>query len=388
MNNIIIIVGTRPNFIKASSIYNELVKYFNIYIVHTGQHYDYNMSNIFFEDLKIKHPDTSLNIVSKSRADILDQYLYCNHNIFTEKIENIIDHILQSNLHDCGQLGEIILKLEKQIHLINPSLIIVFGDVTSTLAGAVCGFKMKIRIAHIEAGLRSFDITMPEEVNRYIVDSISTFKFCTEESALVNLSKENITDNVYLVGNTMIDTLYYNIQNILNKKTNLTFDCKKKDYILFTLHRQNNVDNPHILSKIIDDLIFLSKSHKIIWPIHPRTKKNLNNISVLGNIKNIILCDPLGYLDFLCLMCNSIFVLTDSGGIQEEACALRIPCFTLRKNTERPSTLLINGGTNVLINDICEIPTFSDCTDRDIMINVSDYEYANKKIRNILVNNI
>jgi len=307
--NIILIIGTRPNYMKAYPLYNKLKKTNNnIYLIHTGQHYDNNMNKIFLEEFKLK-PDIQFRLESKNESE---------------------------------QLGEIIINLSKYFIEIKPDIVIVFGDVTSTLAGGLVANKMGIKLVHIESGLRSYDNSMPEEINRILVDKISDIHIITEESGIINLEKEGIKNN-YLVGNTMIDTLIEFLPEIrirnYNNKLNIS------NYIVLTLHRQSNVNNINKLNNILEKINNISNKYsiKIIYPKHPRIKEVLD-------YNNIKIIEPLGYIDFMSLINNSRIVITDSGGIQEETTFLNIPCLTLRNNTERPFTLIENGGTNKLIN--------------------------------------
>lgn len=355
MKNIVLIVGARPNFIKVFPVYNALKNDFKITLIHTGQHYDFNMSDIFFDDLMLPRPDIFLSLSQTSRAGKYDDNIYKNHDL------NIINELItidNTNLDKCGQLGEIIIKLQSEFLKLNPDIVVVFGDVTSTLAAAVCAYKLNIKIAHVESGLRSFDLSMPEEINRILVDKISHFKFCSEESGVINLMNENLSNNTYLVGNTMIDTMLHYKLRALSRETYKKYNCDKKDYVFVTLHRPSNVDDLNKFKNILNELVNLSQKYKIIYPVHPRTKKNIDGLINLN--KNINLIEPVGYLDCICLINYSKFVVTDSGGIQEETSALGIPCFTLRNNTERPSTLIQNGGTNKLINNILDIELHND----------------------------
>lgn len=289
-----LIIGTRPNIIKALPVYNALTG--NVKLIHTGQHYDYQMNQVFFDDLGLKDPDVNLGATTMS---------------------------------------EIMAKLNS---LEKPDLVIVFGDVMSTLAGALYANENKIKLAHVESGLRSFDSSMPEEINRKIVDQLSDYLFVTEVSAIRNLHKEGIEGQIFYVGNTMIDTLskYVGVAKEI--------DNQYGDYILVTLHRQSNVDDPLKLNKIVEFLKKISSICKIVFPVHPRTKRNLPN--EIGD--NILLIEPVGYIKFISLMINAKCVLTDSGGIQEETTWLNVPCITLRNNTERPVTIM--EGTNTLAN--------------------------------------
>ena len=331
MKKIIIIVGTRPNFIKGFPVYRSLEEYFDLTLIHTGQHYDDKMSDIFFRELEFPEPDIYLNTQSKSQS---------------------------------GQLGEIITKLEYHFNNIMPDLVLVFGDVTSTLAGALCAHKMGLKVGHVEAGLRSYDLEMPEEINRLLTDRVTDIFFCSEMSGIINLKNENLVNkNAYFVGNTMIDTQHKFKNKILSTKYWKKLNLSEKDYILITLHRPSNVDNKYKLKEIFDELMKLSENNIIVCPLHHRTRNALNKINYLdliNNKQNLILIDPLGYLEFSALMMKSKCVITDSGGVQEETAALKIPCFTLRENTERPATLRINGGSNILCSKISDIDLLID----------------------------
>lgn len=315
MKKITLIVGTRPNYIKAFPVYDALQQYseaFKLKLIHTGQHYDQNMNEIFFNELNMKKPDVQFTLDS---------------------------------IGECAQLTEIMMKLHEEFKNDLPDLVIVFGDVTSTLAGALVANKMKIKLAHIESGLRSFDMTMPEEINRILIDSISDYLFITEQSGLDNLIRSHCLGKKMLVGNTMIDTLV-KFNDIINK--NLDEEIGE-NFIVVTIHRQSNVDNPIILTKIIESIneIAATCNHKFIFPIHHRTKLRMKNLN-LEIHPNVKLTDPLGYIDFMKYIKKSQLVVTDSGGIQEETSFLGIPCVTLRENTERPATLIENGGLSVL----------------------------------------
>ena len=318
---IVSIVGTRPNFIKLAALINEIKKYdVEHVLIHTGQHYDSRMSHFFFDELGIPEPDEHLGIQTDLSGDKQKNYLKTT----------------------------ITVALERQ----KPDLVIVVGDVNSTVAGAEAAHELGIKVAHVEAGLRSFDKTMPEEVNRIRTDKISDFLFTTEESGNVNLLNEGISkDKVFFAGNVMIDTLLKhkeksNNSDILNK-----LKIKKNDYCTLTLHRPSNVDKKEDFENILSILDQIQEKIKIVFPIHPRAKKNIQLFNLnekIENMKNLILTEPLGYLDFLCLMANSKLVLTDSGGIQEETTVLGVPCITLRKNTERPVT--VEQGTNLIVS--------------------------------------
>ena len=361
MKKIILIVGARPNFMKAYPIYRALSNKYNLTLIHTGQHYDEKMSKIFFEEFNFPKPDIQLKIESNSKAGNIENELYIeNTNI---DYDCIINKLLKNN--NLGQISEIRDKLIDEFIKINPDLVIVFGDITSTLSASLAAKSLNINIAHIESGLRSFDKEMPEEINRIIVDKLSDYYFITENSGITNLIKENITNNLFLVGNTMIDCLCLFLNKIEKLNTYKNYNLEKNNYYLITLHRPSNVDNYDNLNTIFEQIKVLAKNNKIIFPVHPRTKKNLN----VDNLTIIIIIEPLGYFEFISLLKNCKAIITDSGGIQEEATYLNKQCFTLRKNTERPQTLTINGGTNILINDIDNLELIDF---KDIKINLWD----------------
>ena len=318
---IVNVVGTRPNFIKIAPLVSEMKKHNEIkqILVHTGQHYDDEMSKFFFDDLFIPKPDINLGICSAS---------------------------------DITQTAKIMLGFEKVLLKERPDLVVVVGDVNSTLAAALVAVKCGIKVAHVEAGLRSFDATMPEEVNRLLTDQIADFLFTTEKSGNKNLINEGISkDKIFFVGNVMIDSLLSHKEKAQKSKILSKLKLAENNYAVLTLHRPSNVDNKKSLEYILGILNEIQKNIKIVFPVHPRTLKNLKNFNLLDQIKgqkNIILTEPIGYLDFMKLMINSRFVLTDSGGIQEETTVLGIPCITMRNNTERPVT--VEQGTNILVS--------------------------------------
>ena len=315
---IINVVGARPNFMKIAPIMRATRAYPEItpVLVHTGQHYDGNMSNAFFKDLEIPEPDIHLEVGSGT------------HAVQTARVMERFERVL----------------LEEK-----PDLVLVVGDVNSTLACALVAGKLHIKVAHIEAGLRSFDRSMPEEINRVLTDQISDLLFTTCEEAKINLCNEGISEEkIHFVGNIMIDTLFYNLNKVNLYTANRKPNTEHEEYAVLTLHRPSNVDNKETFEKISKALNKISGYLPIVFPIHPRTKKQIKQFGFEkyynGNIK---LLEPLGYLEFLKLYSNAKFVLTDSGGIQEETSVLDIPCLTIRENTERPIT--IKQGTNVLV---------------------------------------
>ena len=336
---VIHIVGARPNFMKIAPLMEEMSKYpqdFDQLLLHTGQHYDEGMSKSFFDDLRLTKPDVYLGVGSGTHAE---------------------------------QTGKIMIEFERVCIQEKPDLVIVVGDVNSTIACALVAAKLCIPIAHIEAGLRSFDRTMPEEINRILTDQISDYLFTTCEDANQNLIKEGIPENkIFFVGNTMIDTMLSHMEiaknSVILEKLGLRKDNKIKKYGVVTLHRPSNVDNPKTLKGILNALNEFAREIPIIFPAHLRTIKQIKNFKLqemvnyeenflskgLNNTnRNILAIPPLGYLDFLCLMSNAAIVLTDSGGIQEETTILGIPCLTLRNNTERPIT--VKEGTNTVVGN-------------------------------------
>ena len=313
---IVTIVGARPQFIKAAPVSRALASGgIEEVLVHTGQHYDEKMSKIFFEDLNISKPDFYLGVGSGSHA---------------------------------AQTAGIMIEFEKVLIAENPDLVIVVGDVNSTIACSFVAKKMNIPVAHIEAGLRSFDRTMPEEINRILTDSISDFLFVTEQSGLDNLKNEGVDDSrIFFTGNVMIDSLIQNMGKINASPVLTSLGLEKASYMLCTLHRPNNVDSKLSLEKILVTLNSLAQKKKIVFPIHPRTRTKMKEFGIDYTLsENVIITDPIGYIDFLCLIKNASLIITDSGGIQEETTYLGIPCVTLRNNTERPVTISI--GSNYL----------------------------------------
>lgn len=311
---LLVIAGARPNFMKVAPLIRELRNHNVLWrIVHTGQHYDDEMSNVFFETLDIPEPDYFLNVGSGTHAE---------------------------------QTSKIMLEFEKVCQDENPDVIVVVGDVNSTLACSITAKKLHIKVAHVEAGLRSGDLTMPEEINRIVTDSIADSLFVTEKSGIENLKKEGKKDHqIFFVGNIMIDNLFYSLKKVTTAQKR---DYIKSPYAVITLHRPSNVDDRKKLENILMALQEISQDMNVIFPIHPRTKKNIEMFSLSGLINtNINVTPPRDYIDFLTLWKDATLVLTDSGGIQEETTALGIPCFTIRENTERPVT--VEEGTNTLV---------------------------------------
>ncbi len=319
---IVNVVGARPNFMKIAPLMKAYRQYTHIrsVLVHTGQHYDGSMSDVFFEELGIPTPDVFLGVGSGTHAQ---------------------------------QTARVMLAFEPLLIEQKPDLVVVVGDVNSTVAATLVATKLLIPVAHVEAGLRSFDRTMPEEINRVVTDSLSDFLFTTSEDANENLRREGILEEkIHFVGNTMIDTLLalskHDAFDTLKRKLSLS----ARDYAYVTMHRPSNVDDKEVLQGICDALICLQERITIVWPLHPRTRKMLEQFSLYDYVASqskIRLTDPLGYLESLSLMRHAKFVLTDSGGIQEETTAIGVPCLTLRNNTERPIT--IHEGTNELVGN-------------------------------------
>jgi len=389
MRRIILIIGARPNYMKAFPVYMSLKNDFDLMLIHTGQHFDNSMNKIFFDELKFPRPDIQFDLESKSRAGEFDSKLYIDNQEYLQNKTKVIEELIGFDGTKLGQLGEIRDKLIEQFEKLKPDLIMVFGDVTSTLSASLAGKKLGIEIAHVESGLRSGDLTMPEEVNRILTDTITDYYFVTEQSGIDNLKLEGLDNGkLFLVGNTMIDCLMTFKDKALETNYNEILGIKEKDYVLVTLHRPCNVDDLDKLKEIALDIIELSKKEKIVFPIHPRTKKNLEILGLVEqmNLNSIILADPLGYLEFICLEARAKYIITDSGGIQEETSELGVPCWTLRPNTERPSTLVINGGTNQLINKITSVTsvTYSFYNNYN---NLSDGKSGEKICNNILYGN-
>lgn len=321
---ITIVAGARPNFIKIAPIIKAIEKKQNegakisYRLVHTGQHYDKNLSDTFFEELNIPKPDSNLEVKSGSQAE---------------------------------QTGAIMVAFEKELKQNPCDLVLVVGDVNSTMACAIVAKKQNLKVAHVEAGIRSGDRSMPEEINRIVTDSITDYFFTTSATASENLLKYGVDENdVHFVGNVMIDTLYQNLERIFAPHFWKEFQLETRNYIVLTLHRPSNVDEERSLIQLLQGIDTMVGDKKIIFPIHPRTKAILGETNL--ELKNIHFVEPQGYLNFMFLVKNSFAVITDSGGISEETTVLRIPCFTMRNNTERPETERI--GTNVLVGTSVE----------------------------------
>jgi len=326
---ILSVVGARPNFMKIAPVVSELRRVSEVShrLVHTGQHYDDKLSGTFFDELGLPEPDLNLQVGSGSHT---------------------------------WQTAEVMKRLEPVLEEFRPDLVFVVGDVNSTLAAALTAVKLGIPVAHIEAGLRSFDLTMPEETNRKVTDTISELLFVTEQSGVDNLKAEGVSeDRIFLVGNVMIDTLLQHRAIAAKSRILDKLGVKNGEHIrpygVLTLHRPSNVDQAETLERLLQAINELGQEIPVFFPIHPRTMTRVRDLNLdhyFGGSRNgsptgLQELAPLGYLDFLCLMDNSRLVLTDSGGIQEETTALGVPCLTLRNNTERPAT--VEHGSNQIV---------------------------------------
>ena len=309
------IVGARPNFMKAAPVLRALKNDSRQTLVHTGQHYDFNMSDIFFRELDIPSPDINLEVGSGSHA---------------------------------RQTADIMTRLEPVVLERKPDLVLVYGDVNSTVAAALVCAKLLVPVGHVEAGLRSFDRSMPEEINRLLTDQVADLLFTPSSDADENLRREGVSSRkIHFVGNVMIDTLVRLLpratENSLGQHSGFRFER----YGLVTLHRPSNVDDPPMLMKMIQTLVEISDDLPIIFPMHPRTRERLHTLRSVPQSSGLNLVDPMSYLEFLALQRRATLVITDSGGIQEETTFLGVPCLTVRENTERPVTVEV--GTNILV---------------------------------------
>ncbi|MCE2896022.1 MAG: UDP-N-acetylglucosamine 2-epimerase (non-hydrolyzing) [Flammeovirgaceae bacterium] len=314
-----IIAGARPNFMKIAPIIDAIRirqldgSRLSFRLVHTGQHYDKAMSGRFFEELNIPDPEINLEVGSGTQAE---------------------------------QTGNIMVRYEKLLMDSPCDLCLVVGDVTSTMACSIAAKKLNIKVAHVEGGIRSFDLTMPEEINRMVTDSITDYFFTTSEVANQNLIKEGVDPTaIFFVGNTMIDTLLKNQSRFSQPPLWNDLNLKEKEYIILTLHRPSNVDTIHQLQNLLNEITLSAKHLPVIFPVHPRTRKTL--LSANLSWANLFCVDPLGYLEFNYLVKHAKAVITDSGGVTEETTVLGVPCMTLRTSTERPETVTM--GTNELL---------------------------------------
>lgn len=311
------VVGARPNFMKVAPVMRALAGYDGLRqtLVHTGQHYDVNMSEVFFRELGLPEPDINLEVGSASHA---------------------------------VQTAQIMMRIEEVIRSHRPDLVLVYGDVNSTVAAALVCAKLLVPVGHVEAGLRSFDRTMPEEINRLLTDQIADLLFTPSADADDNLLREGVTpEKIHRVGNVMIDTLVHLLPVAERCDVLSRFHLKPHYYGLVTLHRPSNVDDLTVLAGLLDALENISRRLPLIFPVHPRTKGHIEELGIRDKTSGLQMVDPLGYVEFLALERHARLVITDSGGIQEETTYLGIPCLTVRKNTERPITVTM--GTNTLV---------------------------------------
>ena len=314
---ILLVAAARPNFMKVAPVWRALdaLKQFHITLVHTGQHYDDNMSKVFFDDLRLPRPDVHMGVGSGTHGE---------------------------------QTAKVILAFEPVMKDADPDLVVVVGDVNSTMACTLVSVKLDVPVAHVEAGLRSFDRKMPEEINRMVTDILCDLLFTTSPEARDNLLREGVDDQkIHFVGNVMIDSLRFYAADAEKSNILETLGLEKKKYGLVTLHRPSNVDDAFQLAKLMQALVEIGAECPLIFPVHPRTRHVMERAGIEVPGSRMRLVDPIGYLDFMKLMTYSCMVLTDSGGIQEETTALGIPCLTIRENTERPVT--VTEGTNRLV---------------------------------------
>ena len=316
------VVGARPNFMKAAPVFRALASHscVNQILVHTGQHYDVNMSDVFFAHLGMPQPDVNLAVGSRSHA---------------------------------GQTAEVMQRLEPVVIEQKPDWVLVYGDVNSTMAAALVCAKLRVPVAHVEAGLRSRDRTMPEEINRLVTDCVCDLLFTPSADGDENLIREGVpAEKIHLVGNVMIDTLVALLPEAEHRWESDRFkiggaEVAKQDYALVTLHRPSSVDESATLAGIVKALGEIAQRIPVLFPVHPRTRSRLDCLNLQSTISNLQLTEPLGYLDFLALERHARLVITDSGGVQEETTYLQVPCLTVRENTERPITITM--GTNCLV---------------------------------------
>jgi UDP-N-acetylglucosamine 2-epimerase (non-hydrolysing) len=319
MTDLLVAVGARPNFMKAASVV-EAARGVSLdcALVHTGQHYDDELSRVFFEELELPPADVNLGVGSGTHA---------------------------------AQTAQVMLAFERELLRIDPAIVVVVGDVNSTLACALVATKERYPVAHVEAGLRSFDQLMPEEINRRLCDHVSTFLFTTSRDADENLAAEGIpSERVSFVGNTMIDTLLRFEQIARDRKLAEDLGVAGRQFVALTVHRPETVDEPERLAQLIDAVIELAAHVPVVFPVHPRTRERLESFGLADRLRaepELIVSPPLGYLDFVSLIADAGLVVTDSGGVQEETTVLGIPCLTVRERTERPVT--VTEGTNVVV---------------------------------------
>jgi len=314
---IIHVVGARPNFMKAAPVMSALAQHESVeqMLIHTGQHYDANMSEIFFHELGLPKPDINLEVGSAS------------HAVQTAEIMRLFEQVILNH---------------------QPDWVLVYGDINSTVAAAIVCAKLLVPIAHVEAGLRSFDRTMPEEINRLLTDQVANLLFTPSSDGNEHLKREGVAEEkIHLVGNVMIDTLIRLLPEAKKRWSALQKQLNLGKYGLATLHRPSNVDDPDMLRQLLEALDSIGRSLPLVFPVHPRTRNRIVDLGLTELTAHLHMVDPVGYLDFLALQAHATMIITDSGGIQEESTYLGVPCLTVRENTERPIT--ITTGTNILI---------------------------------------
>jgi UDP-GlcNAc3NAcA epimerase len=350
---ILTVLGARPQFIKAAPVSRVLREKHTEVIIHTGQHYDANMSDIFFEELHIPKPDYNLGVGSG------------NHG---------------------KQTGEMLQKIEEIVLKEEPDYLMVYGDTNSTLAGALVAAKLHIPVIHVEAGLRSFNKKMPEEINRIMTDHVSEYLLCPTNTAIENLKEEKITQNVINIGDVMYDAVLYN-HKIAADKSSILEDNRliKKDYLLITIHRAENTDDPEKMKNILS--AFSQLKVEKVWPIHPRTRHMLSDYGIdLTAIPNLKIIDPVGYLDMLKLEANAKKIVTDSGGVQKEAYFMKVPCVTMREQTEWVETL--ENEANILVGtDVEQIISAVNKVVKPDYLDVFGDGHASDKLVEILEKN-
>jgi UDP-N-acetylglucosamine 2-epimerase len=320
LSTIATIVGARPQFIKCAPVSREIRRYFDEILIHTGQHYDYNMSQAFFAELNIPEPDYNLEIGSGNHGE---------------------------------QTGKMLIELEKTLLKIQPDLVLIYGDTNSTMAGALTAAKLQIPIAHIEAGLRSFNRQMPEEINRIVADALSQYLFAPTQTAVNNLRREGFNDQIHLVGDVMYDAFLYNSQIAEKSDILERLGINSQPYYLVTIHRPQNTDDPAILKALISTLEHLNEL--IIFPVHPRTRNLMKQFGLAVNHPHLRLIEPVGYLDMLKLEKQAKLIITDSGGVQKESYFAGVPCLVLRPETEWVE-LVEYGWAKLIGNDFQRLP--------------------------------
>ncbi len=318
MIKILNVAGARPNFMKVAPLVHEMNRHADIThkLVHTGQHYDVSMSKVFFDDLDIPAPDINLEVGAGARS---------------------------------AQIERIMTRFDPVVRSERPDAVLVVGDVTSTVACARVARDHGVKVVHVEAGLRSFDQSMPEELNRVETDRISDFLFVTEPSGMANIEREQLAGRAYLVGNVMIDSLVAQLERARSMNVSARFGLERDGYVVATFHRPSNVDDADALRGVIDIIKHTCARIPMVLALHPRTRQSLTRFGLLNCLERVDalhLSEPLGYLEFISLVSSAAAVITDSGGIQEETTFLRVPCITMRDNTERPIT--VDVGSNVL----------------------------------------